>query len=76
MAESSIEHRLAAVEAAVSDLQRCLAYQPWSPNWLDEVIGSLKEEPAFEEVIAFGKALREADQLPPPTDRQSEANPS
>jgi hypothetical protein len=76
MAESSIEQRLAAVEAAVSDLQRRLAHAPSPPNWLEQVIGSLKDEPAFAEVIAFGKALREADQLPPPTDRQSEVNPS
>jgi len=66
MSETSIEQRLAAVETAVRDLQRRLANVPSSPNWLDQVIGSLKDEPAFEEVIAYGKAIREADQLPDP----------
>ena len=66
MSETSIEQRLAAVETAVRDLQRRLANAPSSPNWLNQVIGSLKDEPAFEEVIAYGKAIREADRLPDP----------
>jgi hypothetical protein len=63
MSESSIEQRLAAVEIAVSDIQRRLSGAKASPSWLDQVIGSLKDEPAFDEVIAYGKAIREADQL-------------
>lgn len=64
MAESSIEPRLAAVEAAVRDLQRRLAHAPSSPNWLEPVIGSLKDEPAFVEVIQYGWQWRQADRLP------------
>ena len=63
MSETSLEQRLAAVETAVIELQRRLDSLSPSPNWLDQVIGSLKDEPAFEEVIAHGKAIREADQL-------------
>jgi hypothetical protein len=66
MSQESIEQRLAAVETAVSELQRRLERLSSSPNWLHQVIGSLKDEPAFEEVIAYGKAIREADQLPDP----------
>ena len=64
MSQSSIEQRLEAVETAVRDLQQRLERSSPSPNWLTQVIGSLKDEPAFEEVIAYGKAMREADQLP------------
>jgi hypothetical protein len=64
MSETPIEQRLAAVETAVNEIQRRLDRLSPSPNWLDQVIGSLKDEPAFEEVIAYGKAIREADQLP------------
>ncbi len=64
MSDSSLEQRLTAVETAVSELQRHLVHAPSSPHWLEQVIGSLKDEPAFDDVIAFGKALREADQLP------------
>jgi hypothetical protein len=56
----SIEERLAAVEAVVSDLQRKLANSQ-SPNWLQQVTGSFKDEPAFEEVLAYGRAIRQTD---------------
>jgi hypothetical protein len=64
---SVIEQRLTAVEAAVSELQRRLANLPPAANWLEQVTGSFKDEPAFEEVLAFGRALRAADQLPKDT---------
>jgi hypothetical protein len=51
----------------VSELQRRLANLPPAPNWLEQVTGSFKDEPAFEEVFAFGQALRAADQLPEDT---------
>jgi len=69
MSEASIEQRLEAVETAVRDLQQRLERSSPSPNWLSHVIGSLKDEPAFEEVIAYGQAMREADQLPDPDER-------
>lgn len=50
------------------DLQACLAYaseviMAFSPpaDWLDRVIGSMKDEPAFDEILAHGRAIREAD---------------
>ena len=64
MSEASIEQRLAAVEAAVSDLQRRLAGATSSSNWLDHIIGSLKDEPDFEKVIQYGREWRQADRLP------------
>jgi hypothetical protein len=64
---SVIEQRLTAVEAALSELQRRLANLPPAPNWLEQVAGSFKDEPAFEEVLAFGRELRAADQLPEET---------
>jgi hypothetical protein len=30
-------------------------------DWLDRVIGSMKDEPAFDEVLAHGRAMRQAD---------------
>ena len=57
--DAVIEKRLAAVEAAIHELRQRL---PSSPNWLAQVIGSQANEPAFEEVLAYGRALRAADQ--------------
>ena len=45
MSQASIEQRLAAVEAAVNDLQRRLECLSPAPNWLDQITDS------FEEVI-------------------------
>jgi hypothetical protein len=56
----SVEQRLAILEATVDDLQKKLASSQ-SPNWLQQVTGSFKDEPAFEEVLAYGRAIREAD---------------
>lgn len=62
--QERIEARLAAVETAVSEIQRRLATLPPAPDWLEQIIGSCKDEPAFEEVIALGRALRMAEPFP------------
>jgi hypothetical protein len=55
---STIEGRLEAVEEAVAELKRKLEVQPPAPNWLDQVIGVFKDEPAFDEVIRLGREFR------------------
>ena len=64
MTQTQLEERLLAVETALKEIQRRLATLPPAPNWLDEIIGSFKDEPAFEEVIAFGRAFREVQPYP------------
>lgn len=57
----SLEERLAAVEAAVTELQKQVsASQP--TNWLKQITASFKDEPAFEEVLAYGRAIRQGDE--------------
>ena len=62
--QERLEERLAAVETAVSEIQRRLATLPPAPDWLEQIIGSCQDEPAFEEVIALGRALRMAEPFP------------
>ena len=62
--QGRVEERLAAVETAVSEIQRRLATLPPAHDWLKQIIGSWKDEPAFEEVIALGRALRMAEPFP------------
>ncbi len=62
-AEAPIEQRLSAVEAAVADLQRRVPVAPPASNWLEPIIGSFKDEPAFEEVLAYGREFRAGDRL-------------
>ena len=60
--QTLIERRLSAIQAAVAELQSRLPTSPQAaPNWLEQVIGSFKDEPAFEEVLAHGRAFRESD---------------
>lgn len=61
---ATIEQRLEAVEAALAALQRKLAAPSPSPNWLEQVTGSFKDEPAFVEVLEHGRAIRAADRPP------------
>lgn len=56
----AIEERLSAAEAAVAELRRRLPVPP--SGWLERVIGSQAGEPAFQEVLALGRAACEADQ--------------
>ena len=58
---AKIEEHLAAVEAAVAELRDHLLIQPPAPDWLEQVIGSFKDEPAFDEVIAYGRAIRKGE---------------
>jgi hypothetical protein len=61
MAEATLEQRMTALEQAVRDLQEAMRTRKPAPDWLDRVIGSMKDEPAFEEVLAHGRTIRQAD---------------
>jgi hypothetical protein len=58
---TSLEERLAAVEAEIAELKKQVA-TPQSINWLQQITGSFKDEPAFEEVLAYGRAIRQGDE--------------
>jgi hypothetical protein len=61
MANASLEERLAAVEAAIAQLQQQIVISQ-QINWLQQITGSFKDDPAFEEVLAFGRAIRQGDE--------------
>ena len=61
MAEAALEQRMTALEEAVRELQEVMQARKQAPDWLDRVIGSMKHEPAFDEVLAHGRAIRQAD---------------
>ncbi|MCC5638565.1 hypothetical protein LC593_22570 [Nostoc sp. CHAB 5844] len=58
---TSLEQRLAVVEAAIAELQKQIA-PPQPTNWLQQITGSFKDEPAFEEVLAYGRAIRQGEE--------------
>jgi hypothetical protein len=59
--EGIIEQRLAAVERAVGELQQRLANGRPVSNWVERFDGAFKDEPAFAEVVEYGRASRAAD---------------
>ncbi len=60
-ADVVLEQRVTAVEEAVRELQRVVSSRSPAPNWLERVTGSMKDEPAFDEVLEYGSAIRQAD---------------
>ena len=61
MPEATLEQRMMALEEAVHELQEAIKARKPVPDWLNHVIGSMKDEPAFDEVLAYGRAIRQAD---------------
>jgi hypothetical protein len=61
MAEGTLEQRMTVLEEAVRELQDAVKARKQTADWLDRVIGSMKDQPAFDEVLAHGRAIREAD---------------
>jgi hypothetical protein len=69
MADTTLEQRVAILEEAVRTLQEAMLTRQTQPDWLDHVIGTMKDEPDFDKVLELGKALREAER-PPEDDAQ------
>ncbi|TAF57086.1 MAG: hypothetical protein EAZ61_02210 [Oscillatoriales cyanobacterium] len=61
MTNAALEKRLAAIETAIAQLQQQLAIGQ-QPNWLQQIAGSFKDEPAFDEILTYGKAIRQGDE--------------
>lgn len=61
MSDLDLEERVTAVEQAVRSLQEAISVRRLAPDWLDRVVGSMKDEPAFDEVLSHGRAARQAD---------------
>ncbi|NES99224.1 MAG: hypothetical protein F6K61_01355 [Sphaerospermopsis sp. SIO1G1] len=58
---TSIEERFSALEITLAQLQKQIL-PPQQINWLEQITGSFKNEPAFEDIIAYGKSIREDDE--------------
>jgi hypothetical protein len=61
MAKATLDQRMTAMEEAVRALQKLIKARRTAPDWLERVIGSMKDEPAFNDVLAYGRAIRQAD---------------
>jgi len=41
---------------------------PPAADWLEQISGSLKDDPAFEQVLEYGRQMRHADRPPDETE--------
>ena len=57
----TIEQRLAAVEKAIIELKLDPSPGPTRPSWLERFRGSFQNQPAFAEVVEYGRQWRQAD---------------
>jgi hypothetical protein len=57
---SSFEERLEALEREVAQIKRQLISPPANGNWVDEIAGSMKHFPEFDEVARLGREFRES----------------
>lgn len=59
--DGTMEQRMTAVEAAIAEIRQRLASSPPAPDWVERFTGAFEDEPAFAEVVAHGRAIRDAD---------------
>ena len=65
----TIEQRLAALEAAVKEIQERLAPPPSAEKWWEK-IPPIADREAFREALEYGRAFRYADRPPDEPDKQ------
>jgi hypothetical protein len=62
--QSSMEKRLETLEREVAELKLRVAAHRANGNWVDEVAGSMKQFPEFDEVVRLGREFRETMKIP------------
>ena len=55
-----MEKRLRALEEEVADLKRRLDMLAPPGNWLERVVGSMDNNPAFEDAMRYGREYRQS----------------
>jgi hypothetical protein len=59
--QTEIEQRLTAVELTLAQLQQQISTSS-TPNWLTQITGTFKDEPAFDEILAYGREFRQNEE--------------
>ncbi len=56
-----LEERVSRVERDLTQLKSEVHRLGASSNWIDQVRGSFKDDPEYDEVLRLGRELRQAD---------------
>jgi len=57
----TVQERLAVLEHEIAELKLRLGTVPTATNWRQQVVGSFKDEPDFDEVLRLGREVRQSD---------------
>ena len=64
MARVTLEERVAALEAEVARLkQERTVEMPTKKPWWEEIRGTFKDDPVYEEAMRFGREWRESQRM-------------
>jgi hypothetical protein len=58
--QSTIEQRLTAVEQQLADLKRRLPLRPDGKSWVEQIAGTFKDDPDFDEIVRLGREFRKS----------------
>jgi hypothetical protein len=58
--DTTVEQRVTALEIEVDGIKRQLQQPGNSAHWLDEIAGSMKDHPDFEELVRLGRKFRQS----------------
>jgi hypothetical protein len=64
--QSTLEKRLEALEREVAQIKLRLSTPHANGNWVDEIAGSMKQFPEFDEVVRLGRAFRQTMRVQAP----------
>jgi hypothetical protein len=58
---SNLEERMAHVERDIEDLRSRVNGLRAKGNWIDQITGSFKDDPEFDEILRLGREIRRSD---------------
>ena len=58
---STLEQRLAHVEKDVNDLKSEVVRLRSKRDWIDQITGTFKDDPQFDEILRLGREIRQAE---------------
>jgi hypothetical protein len=61
--QSSLEKRLEALEREVAQIKLRLSTAHANGNWVDEIAGSMRQFPEFDEVVRLGREFRDSSRI-------------
>ena len=61
--QPSLEKRLETLEREVAQIKVRLSAPQVNGNWIDDIAGSMKEFPEFDEVVRLGREFRESTRI-------------